>query len=148
MIIRKSLMKLCGSLHQLRFIPGTPAEEEAALAAEEAVIKAVITDGNYQHFHITLSSNHQQRAKNAMRLGNYDDAVKALSEAMKHAVEFDKMEEGGMEHYTCPILFGYTEDHSEDRKEDWTMAGSVKEEAEDSIFDPIRDREDFKALFA
>jgi len=74
-------------------------------------------------------------------------AVKALSEAKKHAEEFDKMDKTGMENYTCPVLFGYTEDHREDRKDDANMTDYVKHETENSIFDPIRVRNDFKAIF-
>lgn len=146
-IIRKSLIKLCNALTRLRYSYETPEEDAVAIDVEEAIIKAVITDGNYQHFDITLSILNEERAKLAMRAGKHEEAVNALSAAMKHAVDFDKMDECGMEQYTCPVLSGYTEDHSGNRKEDWTMAGDVKRCAEESIFDPLRDREDFKALF-
>lgn len=146
-IIRKSLLKLCNAFSELRYISGTTDCETAAMDAEEAVIKAVITDGNFQHFDITLSLIFEERAKIAMCAGNYDEAVKALASAMKHAVNFDKMDEIGIEQYTCPVLAGYTEDHRDNRKEDWNMTGDVKCYAEQSIFDPIRGRDDFKAIF-
>ena len=57
------------------------------------------------------------------------------------------MNEIGIERYTCPVLFGYTEDHSDNRKEDGNMADYVKCETEQSIFEPIRDRDDFRAIF-
>jgi len=144
-IIRKSLMKLCNAISNLWEYADIPFEE--AMDAEEKVIKAVITDGNYQHFHITLSLLSLERAKIAMQNGNVDRAVKALSDAKKHAEAFDKMDEIGIEQYTCPVLSGYTEDHRDNRKEDGNMTDYTKRYAEQSIFDPIRGRADFKAIF-
>ena len=146
-ILRKSLLKLCNAITELRYYCSSHDAEEAAINVEEAVIKAVITDGNYQHFDITLSILNEQRAKLAMRAERYDEAVNALAAAMKHAVEFDKTDEAGMERYTCPVLSGYTEDHRGNRKEDWTMTGDVRCFAEDDLFAPLREREDFRALF-
>ncbi len=146
-IIRKCLLKLCNALSQLRYISDASDEETAIMAAEEAVIKAVITDGNYQHFDITLSLIYEERAKLAMRAGDHNAAMQALSAAMKHAAEFDKTDESGMERYTCPVLSDYTEDHRDNRKEDWSMTGDVKCCAKDRIFDPLRGREDFKSIF-
>lgn len=91
---------------------------------------------------------YEKRAKIAMRKENQDDALKALSEAMKHAAEFDRMDESGIEQYTCPVLSGYVEDHRGNRKEDsYTMVGYVRQCASDSIFAPLHDHEDFRTLF-
>lgn len=143
-IVKKQLMKLCNALSDLWEYTDTPCME--AMDAEESIIKAIITDENYQHFHITLSLIYQERAKIAMRKGDHDGAVNALSIAMKHAEEFDRMDESGKEQYTCPVLRGYTEDHTDDRKEDWSMIGDVKNCTEGSIFAPLRDRTDFIEL--
>lgn len=144
-IIRKSLIKLCNAISNIWKYSDIPFEE--AMDVEEKVIKAVITDGNYQHFHITLSLLNLERAKIAMQNGNVDRAVKALSDAKKHAEAFDKMDEIGIEQYTCPVLLGYTEDHRDNRKEDCNMLDYVKCDAEQSIFDSIRGRDDFKVIF-
>ena len=146
-IIRKCLLKLCNAITELRYHCNSPYVEALALDAEEAVIKAVITDGNYQHFDITLSLIYEERAKLAMRAGDHDAAVQALSAAMIHAKEFDKTDEIGMERYTCPVLSDHTEDHRDNRKEDWSMTGDVKCCAEGRIFDPLRGREDFNRIF-
>jgi len=45
------------------------------------------------------------------------------------------------------VLSGYTEDHRDNRKEDGNMTDYTKRYAEQSIFDPIRGRADFKAIF-
>ena len=146
-IIRKYLIKLCHAFCELRWKSNSPEEDAAAMDAQEAVIKAVITDGNYQHFALPLGEIYETRAKMAMHAEKYDEAVQALAAAMKHAVEFDKTDAAGMEQYTCPVLFGYTEDHRDDRKEDWSMVDDIKNIAADSLFDPLRNREDFKVLF-
>lgn len=146
-IIRKSLIKLCGAFLQFRYIIKSPDEIMAAIDAEESIIKSVITDGNYQHFYLTLSILYEERAKLAMGEENYDKAMDALSSALKYAIQFDAMEKEGVEKYTCTILSEYTEDHRDDRKEDWSMTDDIKEYAKGSIFNPIRDRDDFKALF-
>ena len=144
--IKKALIKLHSALSQLWFYEDDPCVE--AMDAEETVIKAVITDENYQHFHIALSMIQQERAKTAMRNGDTAAAVCALNSAMKHAKSFDEMQKNGIEQYTCPVLCGYTEDHRDDRKEeDWSMTNTVREYTENNIFDPLRNREDFKALF-
>lgn len=144
-IIRKSLMKLCNAISDLRNYADAPFEE--AIDVEEKLIKAVITDGNYQHFHITLSLLNLERAKISMQNGDVERTVVALSEAKNHAEAFDKMGEIGIEKYTCPVLFGYTEDRRGDRKEDGNVTDYVKCNTEESIFDSIRCRDDFKALF-
>jgi len=144
--IMKALVTLNGALSQLWYYEDEPCEE--ALNAEEAAIKAVITDGNYQHFHISLAMIWQERARMAMRNGDHDAAVFALETAMVHAKHFDEMAEGGIERYTCPILDGYTEDHRGDRKdESWSMTGSVRDFVHLPVFDALRERDDFMKIF-
>ncbi|MBO5300304.1 MAG: helix-turn-helix transcriptional regulator [Clostridia bacterium] len=144
--VKKTLLKLGSALSNLRFY--VPTLRIEALNVEETIIKTIISDGNYQHFHISLSLIYEERAKIAMRNGDADGAGKALITALHHAEEYDKMSAGGKEEYTCPILRGYVEDHSNDRPDDdWTMVDYVKQSASQSLFDPIRDLEEFKALF-
>ena len=144
--IMKALVTLNGALSQLWYYEDEPCEE--ALNAEEAAIKAVITDGNYQHFHISLAMIWQERARMAMRNGDSDAAVRALETAMEHAKQYDTMAAEGMERYTCPILDDYCEDHRADRKdEDWSMMGAVREFSDRPVFDALRDRDDFKAIY-
>ena len=144
--IKKALVKLHSTLSQLWYYEDDPCEE--AMDAEEAAIKAVITDGNYQHFHISLAMIWQERARMAMRNGDSDAAVRALETAMEHAKQYDTMAAEGMERYTCPILDDYCEDHRADRKdEDWSMMGVVREFSDRPVFDALRDRDDFKAIY-
>lgn len=144
--IVNAMVKLHSALSQLWYFEEDPCEE--AIDAEETVIRAVITDGNYQHFHIMLSMIRQERARIAMRKGDHDAAVRALEAAMHHAQRFDEMQKCGMEQYTCPILDGYTDDHGDGRKDDgWSMTDSVRDLGASTVFDALRDRDDFRAIF-
>ena len=144
--IKKALIKLHSALSQLWYYEDEPCVE--AMDAEETVIKSVITDENYQHFHSILSSIYEERARIAMRNGDPDAAVSALNYAMKHAKSFEEMQENGIEQYTCPVLSGYKEDHRDDRREEvWSLTNTVREYIEMNIFDPLRSRQDIKALF-
>ena len=146
--IKKALLKLCSALSQLWYYEDLHYCEDA-LNTEESIIRNLISDGNYQHFHINLSMIYEEKAKAAMKKCDYDGALKALKTAEKHAVLFDEMNSKGIEKYTCSILDGYTEDHRKDRKDDdWNMTDSVKAYAEQNIFDAIRKRDDFKAIFS
>ena len=146
--IKKALLKLCSAMSQLWYYEDFNCSKDA-LNAEELIIKSLIDDENYQHFHINLSMIYEEKAKTAMKKYDYDGAVKALETAKKYAVLFDKMNCEKIERYTCFILNGYTEDHRTDRTDnDWNMTDSVKSYSEQSIFDAIRKRDDFKAIFS
>ena len=145
--IKNALLRLCSALSQLWYYEDLNYCEDA-LNAEELIIKSLIDDENYQHFHIILSMIYKEKAKSATKKHDYDGAVKALENAKKHAVLFDKMNSDKIERYTCSILNGYTEDHRTDRKDDdWSMTDSVNSYVEQSIFDSIRNRDDFKKIF-
>ena len=144
--IVNALVRLNGALSQLWYYEDDPCEE--AMAATETAIRAVITDGNYQHFHIFLGMLCQERAKIAMRNGAYDTAVRALEEAMHQAKCFDEMAENGLEQYTCPILSGYVLDHHDEKKdESRSMTASVREYALGNGFEALHQRDDFKLIF-
>ena len=143
-IVKKTLLKLCIVLSNLwEYVPDPNTE---AMNAEEAVIKTVISDGNYQHFHIFLCLIERERAKIAIKNGDADGAMDSLTKAMTHAVEFENVLARGIEKYTCPVLSGYIEDRSDARKEEWDLIEDTKEDMGKSVFDPLRNREDFREL--
>ena len=60
---------------------------------------------------------------------------------------FDQMDISGIEAYTCPVLDGYTVDHSKDRRTDWTLVGSLQESLTcDNVFASLCEREDFQSI--
>ncbi len=143
-IVKNTLLKLCIALSNLwEYVPEPDTE---AMNAEETVIKTVISDGNYQHFHIILCLLERERAKIAIKNGEADGAMDSLTKAMTHAVEFENVLARGIEEYTCPVLSGYIEDRSDARKDEWDLIEDMKEYMEKSVFDPLRNREDFLKL--
>lgn len=114
-----------------------------ALEAEEAVIKAIITDGNYRGFNYPLFENYAIRCELAMERGEYDIAITYLK-GVKNSIDgMVSYLSGEKPNYTCPLLDGCSEDIYSDTPD---MSGSWKYFIGREIFDPIRDREDFKAL--
>lgn len=143
--VRDGLMNLCIGLEYLWMY--APSSGEEILEAKEAVIKAVITDENYQHFHITLSLIYMEKARMAMGKGEHEKALNAITTAYSHAIAFDQMDASAMEKYTCPALNGYVVDHSNDRRTDWTLIGSIRQSlADEQIFLPLHEREDYQTL--
>ncbi len=82
-----------------------------------------------------------------MRADDHATAIDAIRKATDHAVAFDQMDISGIEAYTCPVLNGYTVDHSKDRRTDWTLVGSIQESLTgENVFAPLREREDFQSI--
>ena len=124
----------------------------AALDTEEAVLRAVFPDGNYVEFHTNMCCAYQKRAEFEILDGDYDKAVEHLQTMMYHAQQTG----GRMQKYTCDVFNGivmnlshYGLPYISVGKDDMTQ--SIPEQMrnrlrKEPIFDPLRDREDFKAL--
>ena len=134
--VRDGLNNLCINLEYLWMFLPDPCEE--ILDAKIAAINAVISDGNYQHFHITLSLIYMEKARIALRQNELEKAVEAIIKAYNHATNFDEIDRKAIETYTCPVLRGYTIDRTNDRRTDWTLVGDMKRcLSEEQIFLPI-----------
>ncbi len=145
-IFRKKLLQLSFSLESLWRNSSPPFSE--ALDAHETIIKAIITDGNYQRLHGDLSDIYLERAKISMQNNDPDEAVKNLTVCLGHANEYDKMDEMGIEEYTCPILKGYREDYRNRRGVGFTHTEYIRDcIMDDKLFVPLHDRKDFKKIF-
>ncbi len=145
-IFRKKLLQLSFSLESLWRNSVPPFYE--ALDAHETIIKAIITDGNYQRLHGDLSDIYLEHAKISMQNNDPDEAIKNLTICLGHANEYDKMDETGIEEYTCPILKGYREDYRNRRSVGFTHTEYIREcIIDDKLFAPLHDREDFKTIF-
>ena len=135
--VRDGLNNLCINLEYLWMFLPDPCEE--ILDAKIAAINAVISDGNYQHFHITLSLIYMEKARIALRQNELEKAVEAIIKAYNHATNFDEIDRKAIETYTCPVLRGYTIDRTNDRRTDWTLVGDMKRcLSEEQIFLPIQ----------
>ena len=72
--------------------------------------------------------------------------MEELKNALQFAKERDRSVTGGKHPYTCPILDHYHYDYSDCRPLGSIEACFKDELRDDKCYEPIRDREDFKAL--
>lgn len=135
-LLKKSLLTLCNSLSDFWMYS---EHDNTALDAAEMIIKTVITDGNYQYFHGNLSSIYLERSIVAIKNGDKNNALEYIKRALNHAKGFDEMYYNNTETYTCPLLYNYTEDHSDDRKDDYSTYEYVKHCLEDTLFAEVKD---------
>lgn len=144
-IVVDALDKLCDALHHMWGY--SDMYDPLAMEIEEKVIRTVIDDENYLSFHWHMHYIYLERTRIAIEKGEYDLAVKHLAEVKKHAVGRDKLNEDGVSYYTCPILNRNTVDVKDGRALGFTHLEYFKELlAEDKIYEPLRDRDDFKKL--
>jgi transcriptional regulator with XRE-family HTH domain len=119
------------------------------LVSAEQIIKLIITDGNYLNLHGQLYHINKQKAHYFAKNSEYEKAVAALETAYYHVTEYDKFAciERGIYKYTAPLLNRVEYDTRE-----WYMGvpGTVGDGFSKflnlEIFNPLREREDFKKL--
>ena len=119
----------------------------------EKVLEAVFPDGNYLNYHAEASDIHFNRARIYIGAGEYDKAMEELKRARYHIAEYDKIDYVGntkIYHYTTPLFDRLTLDTGKFYR---TYNGSFEEAMinrlkQQSVWDPLRDREDFKELIA
>ncbi len=151
-MVRKNLQELINVLSSLwntaSCCSGHIPVCKEALEAEEAVIKAIITDENYLQFHLSLYFICFERAKYAMESGNCDLAMEHLRTAIFHAEKYDEFDKENYGEYTSPILLGYAEDYRGCRKEGQTIKAWLTDTVRQmNEFRPLWERDDFKELF-
>lgn len=133
--------KLCELLSLLNVQKSLEAYEAA-----EAILKLLFPEGDYCFYHNTLQYNFISKAFVLCSQQRYDEAVTALQRARYHAEEMMKFDRETLWHHTSPLfnLLGGEK----------PLPDATTTDVEDFIaclknnhcFDPIRDREDFKAL--
>lgn len=121
-----------------------------ASAAVKGILEAMIPDGNYCSHYFEMSHANFRLAEVAVNDGEYDEAIELLRESVRCAKEYDTMDSVnlGEYSYTAPLFDKLTEDSRE-----WchtgkgTLFDDIKNVSTWQVFDVIRDRDDFKALF-
>lgn len=110
--------------------------------AIEQILKVLFPDGNYQYYHEKLRSTFFHKACLLCKEKRYEEAIEELKKAKFHTLELIKYSKQEQIHFTSPLFHYVTSDN-------YDIA-----EFDDFIpllnhccFDPIRDREDFKALY-
>lgn len=138
---------LYNAMHELLSLMG--GTEDYVCDAAEQIIKVMLPDENYLYYHFQLANIYRFRSCNRIREGKYDAAIELLKKAFYHAREYDKAEESDMQNYTSPFFdrIGFGK-NSISRSGTTTMIEDLLEALGSSAFDPVRDREDLKALLA
>ena len=120
---------------------------QAAYEAVEQILKVMMPDENYLEYHLILQYNSIDKAFLFCSESRWDEALESLKKARHHAEGMVKIMAAKNSRYTSPLF-----DCLECRNEDFDS--SEETELDDFFnclknnhcFDPIRDREDFKAL--
>lgn len=145
-----ALDKLCNVLDrmwgQLRDI--SDPRVRACAEAEKTIIETIIPDGNTLRFSFYLRGIHEKFADIALESKDYDTAVEELKKAREYAMASDRAMTSGKQYYTCLLLDRHDYDYSNCRQWESTEKDLLLESLiENGKYDPLREREDFKALF-
>ncbi len=147
-MLSDALSKLCGILGNMwTFRDAADPRVHACVEAEKTIIEAIIPDGNSLRFNIYLSGIHEKLADIALASKDYDTAVKELKKALNYAIAMDKAQTSGKQYYTCLILDHYDYDYSDCRQWGAHAKDLLERLSENTKYNPIREREDFKALY-
>ncbi len=117
--------------------------------AAETIIKTIIPDGNYQHYHHELFSIKWRHAFDAASNGNPEVAISFLKEAIYHAKQYGKLESNATKYsFTAPLFDKLEYDSGTWYKCDKTtlLEEFINEYLQKTQFDILREREDFKML--
>ncbi len=120
-----------------------------ACIAQEQVLRALIPDENYMYYHCFMADNYLARARLLVK-SDPDDAAAALRQARRHAIAYDTfLRENTVYRMSSPFF-----DKLENNTADLCRSGTTTQEEDfwhalrRPVFDPLRDREDFRALTA
>jgi len=137
-----------GYLARLLFQLTFAAPSLEACDAVEGILEILFPDGNYQHYHNVLQYNAEGKAQLLCRESRYDEALAELRKARAHAEKMTAFSHEGSYRFTSPLfdrLAGEKPptDSAETDLDDFRRFLSNK-----TCFDELRDREEFKALYA
>lgn len=149
---RHSQRMIYSKLNALAFELNFNRNDPEAVMLEEAVIKAVVNDGNYLWFNNLLMHTFIRQAQCMTQHGRYDEAIAALRKSRFHAEEMERIDKLATDNplpYTCRAfnLLTYEPDNVTHIGMS-TLTEDFHEYLTWNCFAPLRDREDFKELFA
>ncbi len=157
MIARSTLDDFCMAMMELyRGRVRKGSHVMAALDTEEAVIKAVFSEGNYLTFHWHLYCVYETRAQLEIHAGNYDKAMEYLHIMFDHGKQYSDLIESANSRFSCSIFdrivvnptnYGHSVQALKLSSDDKPFIDKVKDELlMEKIYAPLCDREDFKVL--
>ncbi|MBQ4590829.1 MAG: helix-turn-helix transcriptional regulator [Clostridia bacterium] len=112
------------------------------------ILKIMFPDENYLYYHGYLAVTKRQLARLYAKNGDYDLALQMLTESKNHAEQDDEIEHTYQTYRFTSPFFDKTEFNPENfcHSGDDSSLTALYEVLEKKEFDPIRDREDFRAL--
>ena len=141
-----------GSLHELIDDLEWGKSDIASLKAAEKIIKTIIDDGNYLWEHDTLMHNYIWQAMCYTKSGEFEKAIECFKKSYEHSLKFEEVFARAKVKpmsYTCTILNRLTLDSKSICFSGTSLLPQdFKEYLSWKEFDPLRERDDFKALLA
>ncbi len=143
-----ALDKLCNILNRMgEWGDIADPRVRACAEAEKTIIETIIPDGNTLRFSIYLRAVHEKLADIALESKEYAAAVEELIKAREYAMASDRAMTADKQYYTCLLLNRCDYDYSNCRQWGSTEKDLLLERlSENGKYDPLREREDFKAL--
>ena len=118
-----------------------------AYDAVEAILAILFPDGNYQYYHNTLQYNALGKAQALCRKSRFEEAIGELEKAKHHAEEMVKYSRGSVYRFTAPLFDRVTGAILPAESDVTDLDDFHRSLDNNACFDPIRDRETFKALY-
>ena len=119
-----------------------------SIEAREKIINAIIVDENYLGYNDVLSDNYLAKAKIYIKANEFDKSITALQKAKYYALEYDRLIKKESYQYTTPFLNRLvvkTKDICSSSPLTW-YEGFI-EDIKGDIFNPIKDKTEYKILF-
>ncbi len=136
-----------GYLNSLLFQLTYAAKTIEAYNAVEKILAILFPDGNYQYYHNTLQYNTAGKAMALCREARFEEAIEELRKAKYHAEEMVKYSREDHYCFTAP-LFDHVSGEKPVTDSNVTDFDDFCRMLDDNAcFDPIRDSEEFKALY-
>ncbi len=142
--VQKTAVNLLGRfLFQLRSA-GRSLERCNAI---EQILLILFPDENYQYYHNTLQYNAIDKAFLLCNEGRCDEAVSELRKAKFHAGEMVKYSKEKLYSFTAPLFDHVTGDKMETDSDITDIDDFIRCLNNNTCFDQLRERDDFKALY-
>lgn len=134
--------KLNDFLYQLKFGQNSIDVCDAV----EKILDIMFPDGNFQYYHNILQYNCISKAFHFRKIQQYDNVLEELKKARHHAEEMTKINYQKVIRFTSPLFSLIEEEYSITDSNVTDVDDFIRCLNNNSCFDPIRVRKDFKAL--
>ena len=134
--------KLYSFLFQLKF----GQDSIDVYDAVEKILNIMFPDGNFQYYHNTLQYNSISKAFFFCKTQQYDCVLEELKKARYHAEEMTKINHQKNIKFTSPLFSLIEEEHPVSDADTTDVDDFIHCLNNCSCFDPIREKEEFKAL--